>query len=454
MAAPISFVDFIDSVDDGQRALSERGAGAAPRSAAPAMTRIAFRSGGSGTVDASTPRGSAWMQVLSSLQRNGAPAYVEVDAVSEAITAVLQPLVVGVGAITPIDDGVEVELLISHARHFLRKSQPGFARLLAALKAAHDSGARVIVTETPLDHDIFEVSAFAAREVDEAAKGPASPPATEPRDDSPVAQAVVPLAQAQRLFDLMNARVCCPAGAAAPCIPFDYPDDGCWGRAHEMVHLMALEGVQADKVWIYGNLRVATVNHPRCEVRWGWHVAPTLTVDTGGGRSETYVIDPSLFPGPVPRATWAGVQGDPNPTLVPTAGNVFHRSFGGTITLDPTYTQTNQVFDRYRNELRLRATGADGPCPYLNCMPARPGVQFYGTVPAGATQSWFTFGWPANWHVLWTVMPLTTCPGAPQLKWRTRVERASAAAATYWIVVTNASNAAVRFEGRYDVLSR
>jgi hypothetical protein len=348
---------------------------------------------------------------------------------------------------------VEVELQISHAKHYLRKSQPDYARLLAALKDALAKKTRVAVTETPVDHEIFEVSALPAGDADIA---PAAAPAAAPGSgqEGPVATATVPLAQAQRLFELMNSKVCCPAGAAAPCITFGYPDDGCWGRAHEMYRLMAAEGVIADKIWICGSLRVATRNNPRCEVRWGWHVAPTLLVDVGGGRSETYVIDPSLFPGPVPRAAWAGVQGDPNASLVPSAGTVFHRSSSGGITLDPTYSQTNAVLDRYRNELRLRATGADGPPPYLACLPAQAGVQFYGSVAPGATHSWFTFGWPAKWHVLWSVVPLTTCPGAPQLKWRTRVERANATQATYWIVVTNTSGATVRFEGRYDVLSR
>ena len=116
--------------------------------------------------------------------------------------------------------------------------------------------------------------------------------------------------------------------------------------------------------------------------------------------------------------------------------------------------QTNSVLETYRNQLRIRATGSDGPPPYLGCLPAKPGVQFYGTVEPGATHSWFTFGWPANWHVLWTVMPTTPCPGAPQLTWRTRVERANATQVTYWIVVTNLTRSTVRFEGRYDVLSR
>jgi hypothetical protein len=107
------------------------------------------------------------------------------------------------------------------------------------------------------------------------------------------------------MFDLVAHKVCCPATAAAPCIPFNYPDDGCWGRAHEMCRLMLAAGITPNKVWIFGNLRAASQNNPNCQVLWGWHVAPTLSV---GG--ETYVIDPALFNGPVTQATWAGVQGD------------------------------------------------------------------------------------------------------------------------------------------------
>ena len=284
--------------------------------------------------------------------------------------------------------------------------------------------------------------------------------ATEPGPEAAAergasALAVVSAAQARQLFNLMNSKVCCPETAAAPCIPFVYPDDGCWGRAHEMYRLMGLQGVQADKIWIFGNLRAATSNNPRCEVRWGWHVAPTLQVNVGGGVVQTQVIDPSLFPGPVPQATWAGVQGDPHPALIPSAGSVFWRNQSGSaVQTDPDFSRTNSVLETYRNQLRIRATSSDGPPPYLGCLPAKTGVQFYGSIGPGATHSWFTFGWPANWHVLWTVMPLGPCPGAPQLKWRTRVERASATQATYWIVVTNTTASTVRFEGRYDVLSR
>jgi len=185
-------------------------------------------------------------------------------------------------------------------------------------------------------------------------------------------------------------------------------------------------------------------------VLWGWHVAPTLSVG-----AETYVIDPSLFNGPVTQATWAGVQGDPSPTLIPSPASTFWRNQNPASAItDPNYAETNKVLTTYRNQLRLRATSASGPPPYANCIPGRPGLQFVGVIPGGATQRWYTFNWPAAWHVVWTIMPLTTCPGARQLTWKTQVERASAANATYWIVVTNLTSNAVRFEARYDILSR
>ena len=82
------------------------------------------------------------------------------------------------------------------------------------------------------------------------------------------------------------------------------------------------------------------------------------------------------------------------------------------------------------------------------------GVQWTGTIPANGTQNWFTFNWPATWHVLWTVMPTTPRPGAPELWFDVRVERANVEFATYWIQVRNLTPVAVTFEGRYAILSR
>jgi hypothetical protein len=81
------------------------------------------------------------------------------------------------------------------------------------------------------------------------------------------------------------------------------------------------------------------------------------------------------------------------------------------------------------------------------------GVQFRGRLPAGATQRWFTWGWPACWHVLWTVVPTTVRNGAPEITWRVQVERASSGAITYWIVITNLTGQAVDAELRYSILA-
>jgi hypothetical protein len=80
------------------------------------------------------------------------------------------------------------------------------------------------------------------------------------------------------------------------------------------------------------------------------------------------------------------------------------------------------------------------------------GVQFIGTLQPNQTQQWFTFNWPAHWHVDWTVMPISPQPGGPQLGLTVRVERASDRYATYWLAVQNLTNKVVNFEGRYAVL--
>lgn len=81
------------------------------------------------------------------------------------------------------------------------------------------------------------------------------------------------------------------------------------------------------------------------------------------------------------------------------------------------------------------------------------GVQWTGTLNAQQTQRWFTFNWPATWHIVWTVMSTTAQSGAPQVRWNVQVERANAEFITYWISVTNLTASPVTFEGRYCILS-
>jgi len=167
---------------------------------------------------------------------------------------------------------------------------------------------------------------------------------------------------AQQVFDAMNATSCDPLTVPAPCIPFLYPDDGCWARAHEMCRLMINMGLTPKKVWIQGSLYVSTRNKPNCYVQWYWHVAPTLCVrGPGVFQTQHMVIDPSLFTTPVSKPTWKGVQGDPNATLSDTDASDY--LWGNT---DPNYVQTNYFLAIYRLQLQNRAL-QQGPPPYANC---------------------------------------------------------------------------------------
>ena len=82
------------------------------------------------------------------------------------------------------------------------------------------------------------------------------------------------------------------------------------------------------------------------------------------------------------------------------------------------------------------------------------GVQWIGSLAANESRRWFTFGWPATWHVVWTVMPTTPRIGAPQVGWTVEVERGDSERATYWITVRNLTPAPLQFEGRFAILSR
>jgi hypothetical protein len=82
------------------------------------------------------------------------------------------------------------------------------------------------------------------------------------------------------------------------------------------------------------------------------------------------------------------------------------------------------------------------------------GTQFHGSIGAGQTRRWFTWNWPACWHVLWTAQPTVPVTPVPSLRLRTQVERASRERITYWLEVTNDSDQAVEFDGRYEIVAR
>ena len=76
-------------------------------------------------------------------------------------------------------------------------------------------------------------------------------------------------------------------------------------------------------------------------------------------------------------------------------------------------------------------------------------TQFVGSLNPGQTQSWFTFNWPTDWFVVWSLRPTTN---GGKIKWDVAIERAANNTLTYWLTVTNVGPAATNFEGKYAVL--
>lgn len=311
--------------------------------------------------DPNDKRSAALAPILEDLRRRKMPVYLEVDPASGFVTQVRVPDIVRVESITEDPTGdVSITFERSHARHIVKRDSADAGELLHALReAGKEKWLAVTVNDRA---EILDVR-------------PYEPPFELPRREPPPRRTLgdwfqwlfccVSKTRAQRLFDLCAATTCNPLTVPAPCIPFLYPDDGCWGRAHEMCRLMIADGAKPKKVWIYGSLHTPTKNNPNCFVNWGWHVAPTLCVRKWWlfGREEQ-VIDPSLFTTPVSKATWKSVQGDPNATFVSTPWEVFSRWNGDQP--DPGFVQTNIVLANYRTKLQLRSINI-GPPPYANC---------------------------------------------------------------------------------------
>lgn len=127
---------------------------------------------------------------------------------------------------------------------------------------------------------------------------------------------VISYAYMQELFDQLIRH---------PRIPFKFPDDGCYARAHKMSLLLEQKGIMTIKSFVIGDLRVETPHHPRGWVEWWYHVAPALYVKdfaapaprrglnavSPGAVSEDYalmIFDPSIFDDPVSYGQWVEAQ--------------------------------------------------------------------------------------------------------------------------------------------------
>ena len=97
-------------------------------------------------------------------------------------------------------------------------------------------------------------------------------------------------------------------------IPFGYPVDGCYARAHLMAAQFKKAGFESEKIFaearktrlvVPSDLAADVAVDAAPTVEWGYHVAPVITLDTG----DRFVIDPSLFDRPVTVAAWLAKMG-------------------------------------------------------------------------------------------------------------------------------------------------
>ncbi len=357
---------------------------------------VEFSDGQTAVVGPDASGGAVYIRVLADLQTIGAHAYVEADSETNAIRVLLIPLEGEVTGLHRLNDGdVQVELEPSSGKHFLRASNPSFGRFIETLEHSQVTGTAVLVTETPDSHHIIDVRKAPREDFEQNPPQPATLPVapavveelvldlatvTPHRAnelfDLAVAPAIVEALllglppgtepQAHELFVRANAQTCFPAAILPPCIPFLYPDDGCWARAQEMCNIFLELGLTPGKVWNYGDLTVKTHNSPQCEVSWVYHVAPILQV-ANGGAIGIRVIDPSLFRAPVPLSEWIHKQGDPAATQAASDASVFYRSPKGKLQFDPTGSKTARELTLCRSWLRLRCASSAGPPPYSAC---------------------------------------------------------------------------------------
>lgn len=337
--------------------------------AAPGPVAVHFEGAPPVHLNPGDERSAVFAEILSELSRIAHPAYVEVEPTSRMVNEVLVPLSGRVRRLLRDPSGdVEVDLEGSAGRHRLRAGDPDFDEFLRALERSRTGGTPVVVTESDEEHDILDVRELPNPPLPAALEAAPIPPA----DLLAAPRAVTP-ERARDLFALAAGMSCRPAGIAAPCIPFLYPDDGCHARAHQMCRLIVDAGEQAAKIWNFGvppplnPLRVKTPNHPGCEVHWFFHVATTIEVGTSAG-AETRVIDPALFRRHVSVATWKAKQGDSHSVLVRSSAVVFLRDQSGhERETDPTLSKTKQALTVFRERLRRRSAGHAGPPPYANC---------------------------------------------------------------------------------------
>jgi hypothetical protein len=146
------------------------------------------------------------------------------------------------------------------------------------------------------------------------------------------------------------------------CIPFQYALDGCHARAHKMCGVINTKfHYDTHKIFSMANdqvgewLSVQAQKWGGCCIKWWFHVAPLVNVNTPGG-IKPYVFDPSMFDQPVLLSQWLKAQENPacysNPkvskiSLQPNSSYRPYDFFSQTFVQDPWYGYTNSTLQNF-----------------------------------------------------------------------------------------------------------
>jgi hypothetical protein len=191
-----------------------------------------------------------------------------------------------------VPDGTVVIGLDSSPRRFVLPGA-GSERVRAICAASRDFGGIVMVTAEDdgsiLDSDLAPFEAWHLAPVF-GAEGA--------EDVEAILVTILGDRDVRRAFDLVAARDCRRA-APDDCIPFDYPDDGCFARAHKMFTTLRDAQIVAGKIWL-GKMHTRTRNSKLfCDIHFTKHVAVYVRVP-GNGTDSVLVLEPAFFDrGPV-----------------------------------------------------------------------------------------------------------------------------------------------------------
>ncbi len=179
--------------------------------------------------------------------------------------------------------------------------------------------------------------------------------------------AILSETEAQEIFNIL---------AKESHIPFDYPPDCCYSRAHEMCRIMKENGVECRKYWLYdknfGSSSVKSSLAPvdsygnpvvfpdysgnNQPVTWVYHVAPIVKVRKADGTVEDRVIDPSISSKPIRKDEWENIMGSPVGSYSEESSSdaYFQNKKNGYYQSDPTGKKTDKQFGVHKKDRNLR----------------------------------------------------------------------------------------------------